>query len=39
MATIFAEEADATALVSQTEDRQEGVKAFQENRPPNFTGR
>ncbi len=39
MATIFAEEADATALVSQTEDRQEGVKAFLEGRPPNFTGR
>jgi 2-(1,2-epoxy-1,2-dihydrophenyl)acetyl-CoA isomerase len=39
MATIFLEEADATALVSQTEDRQEGVAAFLEGRPPDFVGR
>jgi 2-(1,2-epoxy-1,2-dihydrophenyl)acetyl-CoA isomerase len=39
MATMFAAEADATALVSTTEDRQEGVKAFVEGRPPEFTGR
>jgi 2-(1,2-epoxy-1,2-dihydrophenyl)acetyl-CoA isomerase len=39
MATMFMEEADATALISQTDDRQEGVTAFLENRLPNFTGR
>jgi 2-(1,2-epoxy-1,2-dihydrophenyl)acetyl-CoA isomerase len=39
MTTVFQEEADATALISQTEDRQEGVNAFREGRPANFTGR
>jgi 2-(1,2-epoxy-1,2-dihydrophenyl)acetyl-CoA isomerase len=39
MATIFREEADATALIAQTEDRQEGVASFREGRPPEFTGR
>jgi 2-(1,2-epoxy-1,2-dihydrophenyl)acetyl-CoA isomerase len=39
MATMFAEEADATALISTTADRQEGVKSFVEGRPPEFTGR
>jgi 2-(1,2-epoxy-1,2-dihydrophenyl)acetyl-CoA isomerase len=39
MATIFTEEADATALIAQTDDRQEGVQAFLEGRPAHFTGR
>jgi 2-(1,2-epoxy-1,2-dihydrophenyl)acetyl-CoA isomerase len=39
MASMFQEEADATALISQTEDRQEGVRAISEGRPPKFTGR
>jgi 2-(1,2-epoxy-1,2-dihydrophenyl)acetyl-CoA isomerase len=38
MATMFTEEADATALISQTADRQEGVRAFLEGRAPDFTG-
>jgi 2-(1,2-epoxy-1,2-dihydrophenyl)acetyl-CoA isomerase len=38
METMFYEEADATALVTQTHDRVEGVKALMENRPPEFTG-
>jgi 2-(1,2-epoxy-1,2-dihydrophenyl)acetyl-CoA isomerase len=38
MATMFTEEADATALITQTGDRQEGVRAFLEGRPPEFTG-
>jgi 2-(1,2-epoxy-1,2-dihydrophenyl)acetyl-CoA isomerase len=38
MATAFAEEAAATALVSQTHDRQEGVRALMERRRPDFTG-
>jgi 2-(1,2-epoxy-1,2-dihydrophenyl)acetyl-CoA isomerase len=38
MVTAFAEEADATALVSQTNDRIEGVRALMERRPPEFTG-
>ncbi|MGH8984660.1 MAG: enoyl-CoA hydratase/isomerase family protein [Acidimicrobiia bacterium] len=38
MATAFAEEASATALVSQTHDRQEGVRALLEGRSPEFTG-
>jgi 2-(1,2-epoxy-1,2-dihydrophenyl)acetyl-CoA isomerase len=38
MTTVFLEEADATALISQTEDRQEGVAAFLEGRPARFTG-
>jgi 2-(1,2-epoxy-1,2-dihydrophenyl)acetyl-CoA isomerase len=38
MATMFTEEADATALISQTEDRQEGVTAFLEERPAKFSG-
>ena len=38
MATTFLEEADATALISQTADRMEGVAAFREGRRPNFTG-
>jgi 2-(1,2-epoxy-1,2-dihydrophenyl)acetyl-CoA isomerase len=39
MATMFTEEADATALISQTEDRREGVAAFLDGRPARFTGR
>src|SRR5204862_3855372 len=38
MVTSFAEEASATALVSQTHDRIEGVKSFIEGRPAVFTG-
>jgi 2-(1,2-epoxy-1,2-dihydrophenyl)acetyl-CoA isomerase len=37
--TVFQEEADATALISQTKDRQEGVAALLEGRPAKFTGR
>ena len=39
MDTMFAVEADATALISQTEDRQEGVTSFLEGRAPRFIGR
>jgi enoyl-CoA hydratase/carnithine racemase len=39
MESAFREEADATALISQTEDRIEGVTAFVEGRPAEFTGR
>jgi 2-(1,2-epoxy-1,2-dihydrophenyl)acetyl-CoA isomerase len=39
MESAFREEADATALVSQTEDRIEGVAAFLEGRSAEFTGR
>jgi hypothetical protein len=38
MATAFGEEATATALVSQTQDRLEGVKSLLEGRRANFTG-
>lgn len=38
MATSFEEERAATALVSTTEDRAEGVRSFVEGRPPKFTG-
>lgn len=38
METMFYEEADATALVTQTSDRYEGVKSLMEGRPPEFTG-
>ena len=38
MATAFAEEATATALVSQTRDRIEGVQALIEGRRPDFSG-
>ena len=38
METMFYEEADATALVTNTTDRYEGVKSLMENRPPEFTG-
>jgi len=38
MITSFAEEAAATALVSQTHDRIEGVKSLLEGRPAVFTG-
>jgi len=39
MATVFLEEADATALISQTADRLEGVAAFREGRRASFKGR
>jgi 2-(1,2-epoxy-1,2-dihydrophenyl)acetyl-CoA isomerase len=39
METVFEEERSATALISTTEDRREGVRSFVENRPPNFLGR
>jgi 2-(1,2-epoxy-1,2-dihydrophenyl)acetyl-CoA isomerase len=38
MTTAFAEEASATAMISQTNDRIEGVKALVEGRRPDFTG-
>ncbi|HZP28776.1 MAG TPA: enoyl-CoA hydratase/isomerase family protein [Acidimicrobiia bacterium] len=38
MATMFGEEADASALLTTTDDRQEGVRAFLEGRAPEFTG-
>jgi 2-(1,2-epoxy-1,2-dihydrophenyl)acetyl-CoA isomerase len=38
MATLFAEEGTATALLTQTADRQEGVRALLEGRPATFTG-
>jgi 2-(1,2-epoxy-1,2-dihydrophenyl)acetyl-CoA isomerase len=38
MATAFGEEATATALISQTADRIEGVEALVEGRRPRFTG-
>jgi hypothetical protein len=38
MPTAFGEEATATALVSQTRDRIEGVQALVEGRRPRFTG-
>ncbi len=33
------DEAEAQAIASQTEDFQEGARAFQEKRPPAFKGR
>jgi 2-(1,2-epoxy-1,2-dihydrophenyl)acetyl-CoA isomerase len=38
MATSFEEERNATALISTTEDRQEGVRSFVEGRPAHFVG-
>ena len=38
MTTAFSEEATATALVSQTSDRSEGVRSLIEGRRPVFTG-
>jgi 2-(1,2-epoxy-1,2-dihydrophenyl)acetyl-CoA isomerase len=38
METAFAEEADAVALIGQTDDRIEGVRSMVEQRPPRFTG-
>ena len=38
MDTAFGEEASATALISQTHDRVEGVQALVEGRRPDFTG-
>jgi 2-(1,2-epoxy-1,2-dihydrophenyl)acetyl-CoA isomerase len=38
MTTAFAEEAAATAMLSQTHDRVEGVAALMEGRRPDFTG-
>jgi 2-(1,2-epoxy-1,2-dihydrophenyl)acetyl-CoA isomerase len=39
MTTAFAEEAAAVALISQTEDRIEGVRSMLERRSPEFKGR
>jgi 2-(1,2-epoxy-1,2-dihydrophenyl)acetyl-CoA isomerase len=38
MATAFSEEAAATALVSQTDDRAEGVRSLLDGRRPKFSG-
>lgn len=38
MATAFAEEQAAVAMISQTDDRMEGVRALVERRPPEFKG-
>jgi 2-(1,2-epoxy-1,2-dihydrophenyl)acetyl-CoA isomerase len=38
MATSFEDERNATALISTTADRYEGVASFIERRPPNFIG-
>jgi 2-(1,2-epoxy-1,2-dihydrophenyl)acetyl-CoA isomerase len=38
MATCFEEERNATALISTTADRKEGVMSFVEGRPPVFIG-
>ncbi len=38
MATAFEDERNATALISTTDDRYEGVASFVERRPPNFIG-
>jgi 2-(1,2-epoxy-1,2-dihydrophenyl)acetyl-CoA isomerase len=38
METAFFEEADAVALIGQTDDRIEGVRSMVEERPPRFTG-
>jgi 2-(1,2-epoxy-1,2-dihydrophenyl)acetyl-CoA isomerase len=38
MATSLEEERAATALISTTADRREGVQSFVENRPPKFVG-
>ena len=37
--TVFEEERVATALISTTSDRLEGVRSLVENRPPKFSGR
>ncbi len=38
MATAFEDERNATALISTTADRLEGVQSFVDGRPPNFIG-
>jgi hypothetical protein len=38
MATSFGEEAAATAMISQTQDRMEGVKSLIEGRKAEFIG-
>ena len=38
MATSFEDERNATALISTTTDRREGVASFVERRPPHFIG-
>jgi 2-(1,2-epoxy-1,2-dihydrophenyl)acetyl-CoA isomerase len=38
METAFIEEANAVALIGQTDDRMEGVRSLVEQRPPRFTG-
>jgi 2-(1,2-epoxy-1,2-dihydrophenyl)acetyl-CoA isomerase len=38
METAFTEEANAVALIGQTDDRIEGVRSMIEQRPPRFTG-
>jgi 2-(1,2-epoxy-1,2-dihydrophenyl)acetyl-CoA isomerase len=39
LAELLAFEAEAQAICSKTEDVQEGLRAFQEKRPPRFVGR
>jgi len=38
LASMFNEETASQSLNATTEDRVEGIKAFVENRPPNFSG-
>src|SRR5439155_595336 len=39
LATCFSEEAFTQALVAQSDDMREGIRAFMEKRPPAFRGR